>query len=861
MTQRTIDKIDKTILNNFYKLVHSESHVRLTAAASTYKILNGMKSRQDQFNENLNYCVDRLVAGLSSNRAYARQGYAILLLEILSKFKVSTEKLMSLAQQKLGHINKEATRDSLLAYFLLISIILQSGNHKAYPKSVEVLYKQLIQLIYTKSYFDYPVSKLLVQYRELFYQYMFDDIPQHAFEVDAKLTTTQLLIIILCHQTKPLRGLASIDANGFNHFASLLVHDKFQKHPLHPIFVEMSKVVVDNFSNQFESFYNTVILAQFFRANHNELASLGLEFTLNFISTCKPSDESINCLFNEHVIRLLILSLRNRTSLYNKSLEFFSSLSSLFRSITEKVTDSQSPGHFTQFLILQKLTSAPGSIAFDEDSKSKSVNTLLHEATPNVLKKYLEKLIIAFNKPQNNDRDLIQLSIARQIAFVVNRPQMAEEHATIVKSVKFLLISSLFTITQDDSAKKDHEMEQFWNAQGLPKPNRVIKDKVRSAMRTAYHSTMDHLISVCNTTLRNEQLTQLIEFSNTLVTSKSISLVSELKQDPDKVDVSELWCTYRGLLTKHRALIAKTNDSKLLHPITSLFLFYGLQVIEHELECKSQLEELTQSSEEALKDDPNNGSWADILTDQIIAILSATECNPWIRRLCESIFGSLLPHISQTSIDVLCEALLENDHGENDETDGEDDDDSQDGSSYSESSDDDGDAMDCKQGALDEEQGDENADEAEAEAIQQVDQQGDNDSDEGDSDEAIEMDVDESKEDGESDEEYLDDDQMMKLDSVIADMFRLNRIGKKDKGGAAFKLRCLDLVKKIVMKKSNDPDTINAILEAILPLAKHSRKSPESRPISEKITQLLKKMPGKNKYPKVVEFLSPVSAK
>lgn len=36
---RDIKNIDKTILKNFYNLAHSETHVRLTEATSTPKIL------------------------------------------------------------------------------------------------------------------------------------------------------------------------------------------------------------------------------------------------------------------------------------------------------------------------------------------------------------------------------------------------------------------------------------------------------------------------------------------------------------------------------------------------------------------------------------------------------------------------------------------------------------------------------------------------------------------------------------------------------------------------------------------------------------------------------------------------------
>lgn len=828
MNQRDINKIDKTILDNFYKLVHTQSNVRLTAASSTFKILEGLKKRSPEaFNENLNYSIDRLVVGLSSSRALARRGYGTLLLEILSSYQVSTERLLTISQQKFGHISKETSRDNLMGYFLLMSILLKCGSFKKSKSNAQCLdkiYKILVQLQSTKSYLEYPVSKLLVEYHSVLHKAMVDDINPHAFESDVILPSFDLLIIILCHKVEPVRGLSNLDKSHLMSLCGVLSAEKYQKRPLHPIFSEVSEFVINNFPLQFAAFYSEILFPIFFKANHNELAAMGLELTSKLIRSSENLD-AIKILLSEHVVRILILSLRNHNSLYQHSVKFFESLSADKSFSDEKL-----------FTVIHKLTSSPGSISFDEDSKSKTINSLLNNASSVVLRKYLHKLMISTLKKS----DKIQNSSARQISFVVSRPQLVENQSAMTKAAKFLILNSMFEMVEINKIN-----DPFWKSEEVPSPATVFAEPVRKSFKNAYHSTLDHVISACNSLQRLDQLRELVNFCDKILTLDGLKHTSVENENNEK-SIKELWPIYKSFLDDHLKLIEQQKNPKQLYPITCLFLFYGLQVVEHELDVTSQLKELAQSAEEVLKADPSDGSWADILTDQIIAILSATECSSWIRKLCEKVFGSLLPHISQTSIDLLCDAIKAP-LGDGSEDGSEVDSDVE----MDEDSNEEGSDLDTNGSASPNENS----------PIEQDEEGGDDDDDDDDS-----MSVDnDSREvagvdqEDEEEEEYLDDEQMMKLDTVIADMFKLNRVSKK-KNDPTFRLRLLDLVKKIVMKKHNDFETINTILATIIPLATSSKRTSETRPISNKIITMLSKMPGKSKYPKLLDFLEKHSA-
>lgn len=853
--QRDIKKIDKTILDNFYKLVHSQSHVRLTAAVSTFKILTAMRKAKnlDAFNEHLNYCVERLVTGLSSSRAFARRGYGTLLLEVLKKYQVSCERLLTLAQQKFGNISNETTKDNLLGYFLLIRIVLQSGNYKTSKQNesyVEKMYRYLLQLKEQKSYFDLPVSKLLVEEYETFYPYMLADIPPGAFGSDAKLSHTELLIISLCHKKEPITQLKELDRDSLLNISRALLSDRLNKKPLHPVWIEFSKMVMFTFPNYFKDYCPAIIHPNFFKPNHNELAAMGLELILRLIEVADYGNV-VDCLITNYVVRLLLVSLRTRNSLYKPCTEFFNSLNDYFRNNPGNLP----PIHFNLMrgFIFFKFVSPPGSMTFDDDSRSQSIANLLNHAHPQVLTAYLKRLIQQFGKKFSKEESTkMYSSCARQIAHVVRRPQMAPFMPEVEVTAKFLIVNGLFSYVDPLLMPKD-----FWDRNDVMPALQPLDVTVKEALRSAYHATLDYIVSCSKAKERINTLHELIKFITEMVEAGAVGFL------PETGDVTKQYMDFIKCSAEHFQMLKSENYTKILYPVTSLFLLYGLQIIEHGLQCREQLDDLNQVAKDAVMNDPSDGSWADVLTDQIIAILSATECNPWIRKLCVSIFGSLLPHISETSIDLICDAVKAplSGPGEDDEDECSDMEDEE-MSNQKENEDgeeEEGGEMEFTDGS------DSSEDDSELSMIEEEpsgetskptngtnDAEDDSDAEDKESDDENDEDSDadgngDQDDDDDEEEEYLDDEQMLKLDSVIADMFKSRRVGKKKKRDPSFKLRCLDLVKKIIMKKHNDTEVITKILATIVPLAAKSNKSAETRPIADKINQMIKKMPGKSK--------------
>lgn len=653
--KRDIKKIDKTILDNFYKLVHTQTHVRLTAAKSTFKILATMNKRSpDKFNEHLNYCVERLVSGLASSRACARRGYATLLLELLATYQISTERLLSIAHKKFGSIPHEA-KDNLIGYYLLITIILESGNYKwksdKDTKYAEKMYKYLQQLRFRKSYFEKPVNKILVRYYDVFKPHM---------------------------QTED---------------------------------------------------------------------------------------------------------------------------------------------------ILDRLADPPASILNGKHSLS-DIEKLFLDCSPETLEVFLVKLIGTFSKQHGAEGRKLYPFCAKQMTNLIRRPQMINRHRPVMKLAKFLIMNGL--LKRVDTTKVN---ESFWTEHDAVPAAELLNTTTKATLQAAYHATLDHIVSTCDAQDRLTLMSELILFTNALISSGAVTFLDAVG------DISQQWKDYMKCLNSHRKSTTKSDSPKILFPITGLYLFYGFQILEHGLECKEQLDELAQSSKDALKNDPSDGSWADVLTDQIIAMLSATECNPWIRRLCVSIFGSLLPHISETSIDLICDVFKMPIGGDEDKE------------SDDEEGEDDGEAAENGDQEIAMDQDDKEAEEYVSGIEEKVSTNNQDESCDSELGRKLDETLIKSKSgeegDEEEEEEYLDDEQMMKLDSVLADMFKLNRVGKKKQKDPSFQLRCLDLVKKILQKKHSDSELIRKVLATIVPFATKCRRHKETRPIAEKITKMIAKMPGK----------------
>ncbi|PIO74135.1 hypothetical protein TELCIR_03869 [Teladorsagia circumcincta] len=126
------------VLNEFYDLVELNANKRFNAVG---RLL--LKAKSDS--SIVDYCIERLVTGLSSPRGAARFGYSAALVLLLSEFHESwtVEKLFELADKKLDLHDKESGSANAIGRHLLACAIFQS---KAYTEVEVVLIERELEV-------------------------------------------------------------------------------------------------------------------------------------------------------------------------------------------------------------------------------------------------------------------------------------------------------------------------------------------------------------------------------------------------------------------------------------------------------------------------------------------------------------------------------------------------------------------------------------------------------------------------------------------------------------------------------------------------------------------------------------------
>ena len=71
------------MLELFWKLSSTEKEVRICAVKDLMAILTEKQNDNNTSHDDLDYCLKRLVRGLSSSRDCARQGFSLALIQVL----------------------------------------------------------------------------------------------------------------------------------------------------------------------------------------------------------------------------------------------------------------------------------------------------------------------------------------------------------------------------------------------------------------------------------------------------------------------------------------------------------------------------------------------------------------------------------------------------------------------------------------------------------------------------------------------------------------------------------------------------------------------------------------------------------
>nr|POE75804.1 dna polymerase v [Quercus suber] len=875
-------KVDTHLATIYSDLADDVQTVRLKAAGS---LLKELSTKSPDRNQRIKDCLGRLVRGLCSGRKAARLGFSVALSEVLRlafelatseqtddfKLDTVTAKVIAITQAD-GKARGQELRDYLLGRRFAFQAILQSNialdsstTDGEWRKFVDAV----LDLAAEKSWIRAECGAMLYEYFE-------------GVEVSTRTKERAQTMISSLHDkalTGSPEGLA----------LWLCISDRFPKialpkgvwHNNNPLSqeetIKLKKVLHGNVvegdgaaangsstglrqsqpsfawkvilsrlhskdAKTFEQFWTDAVEHGLFAVGcSNERKSLGLQIVSLAVATAPVSQ--LKHVLSKNVVHCIITQ-RTESGRYL----FEAAKVTLSHVVTRAQSD---PDPQAAIKIIDVLLNA--AINFDQLTKTKTVDSILSQAEPSVLKEIVPVLQARIFKPAAKDAsgsDLCRRTLAMMLHDLVKSHQ---ESASLFKekskSKEMRLASWFETLLEIFIDVGYCDLEE-----GKAQPS--VSDSQRMWFRSRLMSCLTLLLH-----LPMESAVVPVDRVIDLLRKSNASIHLSFKKDTRSTLASA------DRLRKEAQELARTQDLSAraaMQAYQLLFALSTLQVYNEEKESTDVLKDLCSSFQ-----DRGEGSDA---TTMIVEILLSFLSKPsaLFRKLAEQVFSTFAPELTADSMQSLLDILqqkeglsgqqeLFNDHGDEDVQDQDDSDENM--------SDDDGEAIDVEDDSdveiengevvrgpdveeeEEEEEDDDESSEDDADESDDADSEEGEDPDDEDEETAFDRKLADAlgtqgmDGDSDSDGSDMDDEQMMALDGHLTTIFRerSKQSNKKQDNKDAketiinFKNRVLDLLSIYVKTQSAAP----LALDLILPLVQLVRTT-SSKPVGEKAFAVLK---------------------
>lgn len=861
-------KADASLAKIYNDLADDVQSVRLKAAGALVKDLSAKLSDRPQ---RIKDSLGRLVRGLCSGRKAARLGFSVALSEVLRlafdletaghandlDLDTVTEKLISITQAE-GHAKGQEKRDHLIGRRFAFQAVLQSDialNESTTNDQWRKFVDAVADLAAEKPWIRSECGAMLYEYLEsidvsettkdraqaviaslhekaltktpegvalwLSVSTRFDNVqlPKGVWHGDNPLSSEECVRL-----KKVMNGNAVEDNGSATNGASTGLR---QSQPSFAWKVILSHLHAED-GKAFQHFWDDAVEHGLFATgSSNERRSLGLQIVALAIATAPTmqlkhvlSTNVVHCIVNQRTDSERYLFEAAKATLHQV----------VIRATTD--TDPQSAMELVQRLF------DVGAINFDQLTKTKTIDSILSQASPAALKiiiPYLQKRILHPNTKDASQVDLSRRTIATMLLDIVRSHQDA---AHVIKQ---------------KSKSKDVKLESWLNMllQTLIDDGycALDTDAAHPPLSDAHRAAFQSRLTSCLTCLLQHPMDEAVVAVDTvtdLLRKSQAQCHATLSKDTTLT--LEMADKLRGEARK----LAKTDNfttRAAMQAYQLLFALSTLQVYNGERESIDVLNDLCSSYQ-----DRGEGSSASAM---IIEILLSFLSKPsaLFRRLAEQVFSAFAPQLTAESMQSLLDILqqkeslsgqqeLFNDgneeHGEG--HDSEEDESESDGEAIDVEDDSDVEIVNGQVvGGLDDEESEEedgSSDSTEDGAAEDEDEETVFDRKLADA-----LGTQGMEGDSDDDGSEMDDDQMMALDGHLTTIFkeRSKQSNKKQDNKDAkenivhFKNRVLDLLAIYVKTQS-----ANAVaLELILPLTTLVRTT-SSKPTSEKAFAVLK---------------------
>lgn len=893
---------DKDFLGLFWKLSSPVDEVRLQASDKVVTILLAKQlehkategTQASQWCPDVNYSLERLTQGLASDRKASRLGFSAVLTHLLKKLNVSTndeiKQILGVVDKKLKLSKEKGDEKNILLgrIFALLSVINACELANA-EESVAIIYKELVKCSVQKSYLKpvcfHGITELIKKVpNSMFDKVLWEEISgllkKGWEECDAELF--QVLRTCCEHQSETC-GKVFLKANNWINqkakkieligphsyrFLGKMLASTTQCHPrIHPLCYEVTENVVKSDKDTLRKFWKEAIDGGLLESTP-ERKYLALKLAVHALPMLE--EDQVTMVWSNRLVLCVFYALSNKSNALHQVCK-----QEILNEISAKVKDSAMTWK-KQLDFLFQLLSSPAGLFIDENTDTRCVQLVVGSFHLETIEKYVEWLKKLFLTGKLNHDSLkdTNLDTARrwsmtQLSFLVRSPRLPKRDAWIQDVMRFMFLQYHF-IPTNAGRSKIPEVSALQN-DFVP-----VTEKARHHMKHCLDPALNALYNLPALHSDSSEMSKSTKFHGTASDGefwiyKLLKFADSLLKDPNVHPFStfddesrESWNVMLEKIEHVKAAEAEDKSRTFEGTALRLLLAHvGIRLLNSsEDEMKDSCEVLSdlfsvvdqRFGSEGNRQGGGEVNWVEVVIETILNMMSQNSHS--IRSVADQVFRLLSSQLTRKGLRLILDVLdparkreiLKNDDGLGEEEDMEEVDDADDEDEEDEESSDSDSAFD------DEDVSDEKEDEEFREKVKEA--LGDAADSSGDEEETVD-----AKEEDKSDSEVeMDDDAMMRIDGMLAEVFRQKKMSKQKseedtrKQLLVFQLRCLDLVEILAKRHLEGAETDTLILEVVRPLlvaVQHASKNPSDMTLAEKASVLLRvKICKMKKYPK-----------
>nr|XP_039271241.1 myb-binding protein 1A-like protein [Styela clava] len=908
------DKSDRDeILTLFWKLSTPDDKTRISASEKIVLILLECQNRHvvpDDDVDNIwcadvKYAIGRLIHGLASERKASRLGFSCALTHLLKKLEVNDDptiqKVLKLVEENLKS-SKDGSGEKgiLLGKVFAYLAVIQSCKLEKAPKSVKTVFDGLMKYSNFKSYLRqicfHGIKELIEKVsNDIFDSVIWDSLSQLLGDGWEKCDAEIFEVLqSCCNYQSETCGKSFLKANkwisqkskkveliGSHSYKYLgkMFSSTTQCHPrIHPLCYEVIENVVKSDTETFKKFWKESIDDGLLDSSPERKY---LAFKLSIFTLPLVREDQVSTVWSSRLVTSLFYVLVNKTNPLHAVCK-----TEIIDELSEKIKDEKMTMK-KQLTVLFQLLTSPAGLFLDENTNTRCLQSVSGSLHVDAVEKYIEwlKKVFMSGKLDYEGIKEVTLDTARrwsmtQLSHLIRNSRLPRKDGWVFSAFKFLFLHYHFDICSIKAGKLP-------DLSGMDESFVPITGKTREHLKHCLDPALNAINSMpslqigasskhrFNGTDSNGEffIYKLIKFTNELLLKHKARLITPMDDTCQQMWKNMIEKIEQILKIEEKDEPRKTEGTALRLLLAHIGIKLLNTTVEESASAREVLTDLFQvvderfgdGNVEAYDDNLSEVTWVEVIIETILSMLSQNSHS--IRSVADQVFKLLSIQLTRKGLHLILDVLdpdrkknilLDEDNAEDDDDESNEDDDNDEMEDEDEESSDSGDSAFNDEDVSDEIKEDEVDDDSKFRkevkqalgdaAVSSEEEQEAENNDEEESDSGPEM----------------DDEAMMRIDNVLAEVFRQKKLSKRKveqdshKQLLVFQLRCLDLIEIMANRRhSQEHDVVDSdclILEAVRPLLvaiQHASRNATDMTLAEKASVLLRvKICKMKRYPK-----------